>query len=94
MAIGCFRHKGLARLYEDGSTRGVGADIANKLTDMLAALDEAQSIDDVEQVPGWRLHPLTGDLAGQWSMTVTANRRLTFTFEDGIANDIDLIDYH
>ena len=44
--------------------------------------------------PGWRLHPLVGDLAGFWSVTVTGNRRIIFRFEQGRAFDVDLIDYH
>ena len=89
-----FKHKGLAKFYETGSTRGISADIADKLNDMLTALDDAQSIEEVGLFPGWRLHQLKGDLAGQWSMTVTANRRLIFRFEGGVAEDIDLVDYH
>jgi toxin HigB-1 len=44
--------------------------------------------------PGWRLHPLTGELRGFWSLTVTGNWRLIFRFEDGEARDVDLVDYH
>jgi proteic killer suppression protein len=44
--------------------------------------------------PGWRLHPLSGDLAGFWSVTVTGNRRIIFRFEQGRALDVDLIDDH
>ena len=44
--------------------------------------------------PGWRLHPLAGDLAGFWSVTVTANRRIIFRFEQGRAFDVDFIDDH
>ena len=45
-------------------------------------------------MPTFRLHPLTGDLKGFWSITVRANRRVIFRFEDGKALDIDLVDYH
>jgi proteic killer suppression protein len=45
-------------------------------------------------VPTFRLHPLTGDLKGFWSITVRANWRVIFRFEDGKALDIDLVDYH
>jgi len=94
MAIRSIAHRGLKRLYETGDHRGVGAEIAQKLLDMLAAIDQAGAIDDVELVPGWRLHPLKGDLDGFWSLTVTGNRRLIFRFEDGEADDLDLVDYH
>ena len=49
---------------------------------------------EVGLFPGWRLHPLKGDLKGFWSVTITGNWRLIFRFEDGDAFDLDLVDYH
>jgi hypothetical protein len=43
---------------------------------------------------GWRLHPLHRDLAGHWSVTVSGNWRLTFTFEGKDAVLVDYLDYH
>jgi len=45
-------------------------------------------------VPGWRLHPLTGDLAGRWSVWVNGNWRLTFRFADRDAELVDYRDHH
>ncbi len=45
-------------------------------------------------LPGYRLHPLKGELSGLWSVTVSGNWRIVFRFEDGHATDLDLIDYH
>jgi len=45
-------------------------------------------------LPGFRLHPLKGDLAGFWSITVSANWRILFCFEGTNATDVDLVDYH
>jgi toxin HigB-1 len=61
---------------------------------MLHALDSAAAIEKLETVPGWRLHPLRGDLKGLWSMSVSRNWRLVFRFESGDAFDLDLMDYH
>ena len=94
MAIKSIRHKGLRRLYEEDDSRGVQAAFADKLRDMLHALDAAATIDEVETVPGWRLHPLKGDLRGYWSLSVSGNWRLVFRFADGDAFDLDLTDYH
>ncbi len=94
MAIRSFRHRGLKRLYEEDSPRGVPASFAPKLKDMLSAIDTAAAIEDVALFPGWRLHRLKGDLAGHWSLTVSGNWRLVFRFEDGDAMDLDLVDYH
>lgn len=94
MPIRSFRHKGLRKLFEDDNTRGVSAQHADKLRDMLAAIDAAPTVDVIRHFPGWRLHELSGNLAGYWSLTVTGNRRLIFRFEDGDAFDLDLVDYH
>jgi proteic killer suppression protein len=59
----------------------------------LAALDSAELIDDMD-IPGFKLHPLKGDLQGRWSISVSANWRLTFAFQDGNAEVLDYEDYH
>ena len=60
MSIRRFRHKGLKRLFEDDDRRGVPAGQAQKIADVLAALDTAEEPDEVSLFPGWRLHPLRG----------------------------------
>ena len=92
--IRSFRHKGLRRLYDTGDTRGVSQDQAKRLRRLLFLLDNAGTLDDLDALPGMRLHPLTGDLKGLWSLSVSGNWRLVFRFEDGEAIDVDLVDYH
>lgn len=91
--IGSFRHKGLRQLFEDDFAKGVNPDHVRKLKQILHVLQAAQQIEGLN-VPTFLLHPLTGDLKGFWSITVRANRRVIFRFEDGKALDIDLVDYH
>ena len=91
--IKSFKHKGLERFYESGSTRGIQADHSKKLRLQLAALDTAQVIDDLD-LPGYRLHPLKGDKKGLWSITVNGNWRITFEFKDGNAYIVNYEDYH
>lgn len=45
-------------------------------------------------VPGWRLHPLRGQLAGFWAVDVSRNQRIVFRFEGVDATDVDMLDYH
>jgi len=59
----------------------------------LAVLDVAQTIDAL-RLPTFGLHPLTGNLEGFWAVTVRANWRVIFRFENGRAFDVDLLDYH
>ncbi|GAB6044270.1 type II toxin-antitoxin system RelE/ParE family toxin [Endothiovibrio diazotrophicus] len=91
--IKSFRHKGLQRFYETGSKAGIQADHAPKLARILARLDRARIADDVN-VPGWRLHPLSGDLSGHWSVAVNGNWRVTFGFDGEDVVLVDYRDYH
>ena len=69
------------------------ADQADKIERILARLDQASEPQGMS-LPGYRLHSLKGDLAGFWSVAVSANWRIVFRFEGGHAIDVDLIDYH
>ncbi len=91
--IQSFRHKGLKRLFENGETKGIRSDHVEKVENILAVLNRARKPEDMN-LPGFRLHPLKGDLKGFWSVTVRANWRVIFRFEEGHACDVDLIDYH
>ena len=91
--IKSFKHKGLKRFFESGSTRGIQASHADKLELQLDALDTAATIADMN-LPGWRLHPLKGRRAGRWSIVVNGNWRVTFEFIDGDAYVLDYEDYH
>jgi proteic killer suppression protein len=91
--IRSIRHRGLRRLYEEDDPRGVISQHAGKLRDILARLDAAAAVADMD-LPGFRLHPLKGELQGLWAVTVRANRRVVFRFAEGDAFDVDYIDYH
>lgn len=88
-----FRHKGLSRYFETGSKAGIQAKHASRLRLQLAALDSAQTIEDMD-IPGYRLHPLKGRSKGRWSIWVSGNWRLTFEFRDGNVHVLDYEDYH
>jgi toxin HigB-1 len=94
MRIKNFRHKGLKRLYQEGDPRGLRADLVTKLSVILHAIEQAQRIDQVAKLPGWKLHPLKGDRLGEWSVWVTGNFRLTFRVDGEDVKNIDLEDYH
>lgn len=91
--IRTFRHKGLRQLFETGRSRGVSAGLTRRLLRQLDFLNRAGSPQDMN-LPGYRLHELKGDRKGTWSVTVSGNWRLTFTFTEGDAGDVDLEDYH
>jgi proteic killer suppression protein len=83
----------LKRLHENDDPRGVMAEHVVKLRDILARLDAARSVADMD-LPGFRLHPLKGAFEGFWAVTVRANWRVIFRFADHDAFDVDYVDYH
>ena len=91
--IKSFRHKGLKRLFETGERRGVATELADRLRRQLDVLNRARSTRDLN-LPGYRLHQLKGNRVGIWSVTVSGDWRVTFTFEGEDAFDVDLEDYH
>jgi proteic killer suppression protein len=88
-----FKHKGLKRLFEKGETKGVHAEHVEKVENILAVLNRAAGPSDMD-LPGFKLHPLKGDRKGFYGVTVRANWRVIFRFEEGNACDVELIDYH
>jgi proteic killer suppression protein len=91
--IRSLRHKGLRQLFTDDDRRGVRADHVDKLGRILARLQAARTVADMD-LPGYRLHPLKGEFKGFYAVTVQANWRVIFRFADGDALDVDYLDYY
>ena len=91
--IRSFRHKGLKRLYEKGSARGLPPQMLPRLRLILADLDAAEDLDGLS-LPGYQLHPLKGELRGLWSLRANGNFRVIFRFAKNETWDVDLVDYH
>ncbi|PHM21949.1 type II toxin-antitoxin system RelE/ParE family toxin [Xenorhabdus ehlersii] len=91
--IKSFKHKGLKKFFETGSTAGIDAKQVKKISLRLSVLDLAKEVKDID-VPGFFLHPLTGDKKGLWSITVTGNWRITFEFIEGDVYVVNYEDYH
>jgi proteic killer suppression protein len=91
--IRSFRHRGLKRLFDLDDRSGIRPDMLSKVENILAVLNRASNPDQMS-LPGFRLHPLKGDLRGFWAVTVRANWRIVWRFDGPDALDVDLIDYH
>ena len=87
--IAGFRHKGLMALYEGDSTKEIRTDVVGRVRVLLAILDEAQSLSDLTR-PSLRLHALSGEREGDWSVTVNARWRITFTYEASEFGNLNL----
>jgi proteic killer suppression protein len=89
-----FAHKGLKRLYAEGSARGVPPETVDKLRKIMAFLDDMQDPEELRSLTAWKVHTLTGDRKNTWSLSVTRNRRLTFRIDtaDEEIYDVNLED--
>lgn len=95
MEIESISHKALRRFVETGKAKGLSGDLVDRLFKMVNFIIDADTLDELSTPPNYGLHPLTGDRAGTWAMTVTRNWRLTFSLdEQGAVVDLDLEDYH
>ncbi len=93
-----FKHKGLKNYFEKGNSSKLPAIYLEKISDILAVLNTAKSVNDL-MVPTFKTHELKGSRSGTWSITVKANWRITFTFENDKVEslsieDVNFEDYH
>lgn len=91
--IQTFKSKALEKLFKEGNAKGIPKEFEKRTRVRLEVIDTAIIIDDI-RIPGYDLHELKGDRQGTWSIKVSGNWRITFTFQDNNAYDIDLEDYH
>lgn len=88
-----FKHKGLEQYFTKDIKKLLDAKDIQKINRILDRLDVSVTVKDMD-IPGWKLHELKGDRKSTWSVSVTANRRITFRFFNGEAFDVNLEDYH
>ena len=91
--IKTIKTKSIKRLYENDDRSKLPADMVDRIRNIVSSLDSANSLDDLN-IPSYKLHPLTGNRNGQWSITVRSNWRIVFKFENGNAYDVEFVDYH
>ena len=88
-----FKHKGLKKLFESGVASGIQPQHAKRLRQILALLETADSIADMD-LPGLNLHELKGQRKGTYSVKVSGNWRVAFKITDGDILDVNYEDYH
>ena len=91
--IASFRHRGLKKFFAEDDSRKLPPDLVDRIKAILARLNQAETIEDMD-IHSYRLHPLKGRRKGEWGVTVRANWRITFRFEEGYARDVNFEDYH
>ena len=93
VAIKSFKHKGLKEFFGSGSKAGIQAVHSKRIARLLDRLNSASEARDMD-APGYDFHPLKGNLKGFYSIHVNGNWTIIFRFENGDANEVNLIDYH
>lgn len=93
--IKSFKHKGLESFFLTGSLKGIQSNHADKLSRILLVLNSLSGLNDLSS-PAYKLHPLKGNLKGLWAVTVQANWRITFQYDEATSNVyiVDYQDYH
>lgn len=96
MKFGQIRSKLLGQFIATGRYIGLPASYRDKLTKMMSFLEVIDSLDELNAVPFWNVHQLSGNRAGVWSMSVSRNWRLTFKVSDDGKTilELNLEDYH
>ncbi len=96
MKIATVKHKGLRRLIETDDTSGFPAQFVGKIRNILAFLQDMDSVEELRTIPSWKAHQLTGGRKGTWSLFVSRNWRITFKIDATHIEiiDLDYEDYH
>lgn len=93
LMIATIRHKALRLYFEEGNGAKLPNTYLKKIAQILTALEAVVSEDDIKAL-GYGVHKLSGNLKDFWSITVSANYRIIFRYEEGDILDVDYIDYH
>jgi len=91
--IRSFKHKGLQKIFTDGTSKKIQPKHTDRIEMILDLLNAAHTKNDMN-FPGSNLHLLQPKQAKRWAVDVSGNWRIVFTFKNGDASDVDYIDYH
>ena len=80
-------------MFKKDKRQGIPPDQVNKISRILARLDEASQPEDMN-LPGYQLHRLKGKLEGLLGRQGSHNWRVIFRFMGENVVDVNLIDYH
>lgn len=89
-------HRGLRCFIERNDATGLSPPAVEKIRNIVTFLQEMGDAQELRDIPSWKVHQLTGDRKGTWSLAVTRNWRITFRIDqsEGEILDLDFEDYH
>jgi proteic killer suppression protein len=92
MAIVKIKHKGLRELFTSGASASINRQYHRNALLILDHLDAIASLDDCQGVKNF--HALVGNRSGEYSMHVSGNWCITFSFDGSDVTILDFEDYH
>jgi proteic killer suppression protein len=92
--IASFRDRETEKLWRSGRSRHIPPKLRLRAFKKLAILNAAIALDNLKVPPGNQLEALRGNRAGQHSIRVNDQYRVCFTWRDGNAFDVEIVDYH
>jgi toxin HigB-1 len=92
--IKSFANRDTERLFRREPVRRFPADLRRVMLRKLVVLDAAESLEDLRSPPGNRLEKLRGDREGQHSIRINDQWRICFTWTDGGAHHVEIVDSH
>ncbi len=93
----------MIRSYRDRDTQAVAErhrirrfpeDIQRRAQMKLMIINNAEDLNDLRVPPGNRLEALSGDRDGQYSIRINDQWRICFTWSEGNAYQVEIVDYH
>ena len=93
MAIS-FKDKETAKIWSGAISRRLPAEIQAVARRKLRMIANAHALEDLRIPPANRLEALKGGRKGQWSIRINDQWRICFHWKDGVATDVEIVDYH
>jgi proteic killer suppression protein len=89
-------HRGLKRFIQNNDASGLAPAVVERVRNIVTFLQEMEDVQEIRDIPSWKVHQLTGNRKGTWSLTITRNWRITFRIDQsrGEILDLDYEDYH
>lgn len=91
--IRSFRDKDVELLFSDVPVRRFGAS-ERPARRKLLYLHRARTLEDLKVPPGNHLEALKGNRRRQHSIRINDQWRVCFTWKDGDAHEVEIVDYH
>lgn len=92
--ISSFQDRETEKIFRRQFSRQLPQDIQRNARRKLEVLDAAETLEDLRLPPANRLEKLSGDREGQYSIRINDQWRICFTWREGNAYSVEIVDYH